>query len=91
MQFATADNIAVAAVQNKRGQFISPYNVAQSTQAIAGIQLANGTNAFDLVDFDADNIYPLASFTYLLLSTRNNSFTDAVRQRELLKVPVTMR
>lgn len=91
MQFATADNIAVAAVQNKRGQLISPYNVAQSTQAIAGIQLANGTNAFDLVDFDADNIYPLASFTYLLLSTRNNSFTDAVRQRELLKVPVTMR
>ena len=86
MQFATADNIPVAAVQNKRNEFISPYNVAQSTEAISGIQLAPGTNAFDLVDFDADNIYPLASFTYLLLSTRNNSFTDAIRQRELLKV-----
>lgn len=74
-------------VENKRGQMISPLdNVSASIRALATVTLDPETNSADLVDLDADGIYPLLSFTYLLISANNNSFTDCIRQREVLKV-----
>lgn len=78
-------------VENKRGQIVSPLNgLSASAKALETITLDPDTNSADLIDYDADGFYPLTSFTYLLISANNNSFSDCIRQREVLKARTRM-
>ena len=87
LAFAIADSVPVALVENRRGQFVSPYSLDASENAADTLSLDPVTNAADITDADASGIYPMLGLTYLLLNVDNNTFTDCSRLRETLKVP----
>jgi phosphate transport system substrate-binding protein len=62
--YAIGNNMPVAAVQNKSGNFITPS--IQSVSEAANVNLPDDTRA-SLTDTDAPNGYPMSSFTWLLV------------------------
>ena len=68
--YALGNNMPVAEVQNKSGNFIMPS--IQSVSEAANIDLPADTRA-SITDTDAPNGYPMSSFTWLLLYKELNT------------------
>ena len=68
--YALVNNMPVAEVQNKSGNFIMPS--IQSVSEAANIDLPADTRA-SITDTDAPNGYPMSSFTWLLLYKELNT------------------
>ena len=67
LAYATQNKMAVAAVKNKAGQFVSP--TLESTTAAASGAAAKIPDdlRISIVDADGEKAYPIAGFTYVLV------------------------
>ena len=83
--FARQNNLPMADVRNRQGQFVAP-SIDATTRAAAGLAERipdNDDFRLSIVDADADGAYPIASWTYLLIAPH---YRDCNRARAILEV-----
>jgi phosphate transport system substrate-binding protein len=83
--FARQNNLPMASVRNQRGQFVEP-SITATTLAAAGLEERISDDddfRLSIVNADADGAYPIAAWTYLLISPHMN---DCRRAEALLDV-----
>jgi phosphate transport system substrate-binding protein len=68
--YARQNHLPVAHIRNQRGRFISPmpYEIASAAASAMDVAGAGGDLRLSLVNAAGDQAYPIASFTWLLLS-----------------------
>ena len=82
--YAQLNRMAVGAVQNRAGTFVTP-TIESVTAAAAGAMSAMGADTdfrVSITDPAGADAYPISSFTWLLV---RKSYPDAERARELVK------
>jgi phosphate transport system substrate-binding protein len=82
--YALQNNMPVAQLQNKKGNFIIPS--LKSTNEAANVSLPEDTRV-SLTNSDADNGYPIVSFTWLLLyKDQNYNDRSEGKAKEVVKL-----
>lgn len=68
--FARQNNLPMARVQNQRGEFVSP-SIEATTRAAEGLEerIVGDDFRLSIVNADGEGAYPIASWTYLLISS----------------------
>jgi phosphate transport system substrate-binding protein len=82
--YALLNNLPVARVQNRSGNFVEP-SIASVTAAAAGAMLTMGPETdfrVSITDSDGAEAFPISSFTWLLLRTE---YDDEARARALIE------
>jgi phosphate transport system substrate-binding protein len=82
--YALINKMPAAQVQNKAGKFIAP-TIESVTSAAQGAMAAMGpTTDFrvSITNADGDDIYPISSFTWILI---RKTYPDPAKARELMK------
>lgn len=67
MTYAKVNNLPIASIKNKSGQFIEP-GVDSVVAAAAGINPPTGDLKMSIMNSSAKTAYPIASYTYVLLN-----------------------
>jgi phosphate transport system substrate-binding protein len=83
LAYAKQNNLPIAAIRNKDGQFVAA-SVAAVTAAAAGVAKALPANTdyrISIVDAPGDDSYPISSFTWILVYQHQ---TDAVKGKKLV-------
>jgi phosphate transport system substrate-binding protein len=82
--YALQNNMPMASLKNKKGNFIAP--TLKSTNAAANVSLPEDTRV-SLTNSDADEGYPIVSFTWILLyQEQKYENRSEEKARELLKL-----
>ncbi|HEY5536575.1 MAG TPA: phosphate ABC transporter substrate-binding protein PstS [Ignavibacteria bacterium] len=82
--YALQNNMPMASLKNKKGNFIAP--TLKSTNAAANVSLPEDTRV-SLTNSDADEGYPIVSFTWILLyQEQKYENKSEEKARELLKL-----
>ncbi len=82
--FARQNNLPMAQVQNRHGEFVAP-SIDAVTRAAAGLEerVVDGDFRLSIVDTDAQGGYPISAWTYLLISPH---FPDCGRGEAILEL-----
>jgi phosphate transport system substrate-binding protein len=82
--YALQNNMPTASMQNKKGNFIVPS--LKSTNASANVTLPEDTRV-SLTDSEADDAYPISSFTWILLyKDQNYNNRSETKAKEVVKL-----
>lgn len=66
LAYAINNKLNVAAVKNKKGEFIAP-SVDSISKSAASVKDANGDLRISVINADGKGVYPISSFTWILL------------------------
>ena len=83
LAYAKQNNLQIAAIRNKAGQYVAP-SVTAVTAAAAGVAKSLGANTdyrISIVDAPGAESYPISSFTWLLVYQRQ---ADAAKGKTLV-------
>lgn len=82
--YALINKMPAAQVQNKAGKFVAPTIESVTASAQAAMSAMAPTTDFrvSITNPDGDDVYPISSFTWLLL---RKSYPDPAKARELVK------
>lgn len=82
--YALQNNMPTASIQNKKGNFIVPS--LKSTNAAANVSLPEDTRV-SLTNSEADDAYPISSFTWILLyKDQNYNNRNEAKAKEVVKL-----
>jgi phosphate transport system substrate-binding protein len=82
--YALQNNMPIASIQNKKGNFIVPS--LKSTNASANVSLPEDTRV-SLTNSEADDAYPISSFTWILLyKDQNYNDRSEAKAKEVVKL-----
>lgn len=66
LAYAINNKLSMAAVKNKKGEFVSP-TVDSISKSAASVKDANGDLRISVINADGKGVYPISSFTWILL------------------------
>lgn len=81
--YAKNNSIPYATVQNKNGNFIEPTLQSIAAAAQAGAPLLNNDVRASIWNLPGDNVYPISSFTYLLIY-KDLSYIDQAKAKAIV-------
>lgn len=82
--YAKNNSIPYAFIQNENGQFVEPSLTSIANAAKAGTSLLLADVRSSIVNLPGDNVYPISSFTYLLVY-KDLSYMDQARATAIVK------
>jgi phosphate transport system substrate-binding protein len=82
--FARQNNLPMAHIRNRQGEFVAP-SIEATTAAAGGLleRVVNDDFRLSIVDADAEGAYPISAWTYLLVSPH---MQDCAKAEALLEV-----
>jgi len=66
LAYAINNKLSMAAVKNKKGEFVSP-TVDSISKSAASVKDASGDLRISVINADGKGVYPISSFTWILL------------------------
>lgn len=78
LAYALNSKLPMAAIKNKKGEFVLP-SVEAISKSAAVIKEANGDFKISVINADGKGVYPISSLTWILLSENNTPATKEVK------------
>lgn len=78
LAYANQNKLAVAAIKNVKGEFVSP-SVDSISKAAANVKDANADLRISVINSDVKGAYPISSFTWILLPESNSTAIKEVK------------
>lgn len=89
LEYALTNDIAMAKLKNKKGEFVNP-SVDAVSKSAAGIKNFDGDMRMSITDADAKGAYPISAFTYILLPLRTNNAEALDEVKKFVKWGLTL-